>query len=83
MVIAGEYDYWNVSVQNEIENLTRSFESSPFIASSSLYTESWLRAFTGYAERNNMTTDTAESFISTLKEVSKTCYFKHTQDSVD
>lgn len=74
MVITGELEYWNVTVQNEIENLTQIFENSSFISSSSFYTESWLRSFLGYAGGNeedfNVTIGTPQSFISVLKEVS-------------
>lgn len=75
MVIAGELNYWEENVQNEIENLTRAFENSQFISSSSFYTESWLRSFLGYIDRNkdilNVTIGTNEGFIETLKQVRK------------
>lgn len=72
MVISGEIDYWDIEVQNQIENLTEAFENSHFI-SNPIYTESWLRSFLNYVDRNqeelNITIDTRESFIETLTEV--------------
>lgn len=65
-------DYWDVDVQNEIENLTKTFENSTFI-SSPLYTESWVRSFVNYVNRNqeelNVTIDTRETFLQTLNDV--------------
>lgn len=75
-MISGELDYWEESVQNEIENLTRTFEQSPYVSSSSFFTESWLRSFKGYVDRNrdtmNISIDTKENFMKTLKEVKYT-----------
>lgn len=72
VIIAGELDYWDVDVQNEIENLTKTFENSTFI-SSPLYTESWVRSFVNYVNRNqeelNVTIDTRETFLQTLNDV--------------
>lgn len=77
-MISGELDYWEESVQNEIENLTRTFEQSPYVSSSSLFTESWLRSFKGYVDRNkdtmNISIDTKENFVKTLKEVKYICF---------
>lgn len=74
MLISGELEYWDESVQDEIENLTRTFEQSQYISSNTFYTESWLRSFLGYIDRNqdsmNISIDTQEGFIDTLKEVS-------------
>ncbi|KAJ8878629.1 hypothetical protein PR048_019212 [Dryococelus australis] len=72
VVISGEYDYSDPEIQQQVENLTQSFENTSFI-SSPLYTESWLRSFVGYIRRNqdylNVTIDTEEDFIKTLKEL--------------
>lgn len=61
-----------MDVQNEIENLTKTFENSTFI-SSPLYTESWVRSFVNYVNRNqeelNVTIDTRETFLQTLNDV--------------
>ena len=74
VLINGDLEYWDESVQYEIENLTRTFEQSQFISSNTFYTESWLRSFLGYIDRNqdsmNISIDTQEAFIDTLKEVS-------------
>lgn len=59
-------------IQAEVENLTQTFENTTYI-SSPLYTESWLRSFVGYVRRNqdylNVSIDTEDDFIRTLKEV--------------
>nr|CAD7195522.1 unnamed protein product [Timema douglasi] len=71
VVISGEYDYSDPEIQEQVENLTQSFENTSFI-STPLYTESWLRSFVGYVKRNqdylNVSIDTEDDFISTLKE---------------
>lgn len=72
VIIAEELDYWDVDVQNEIENLTKTFENSTFI-SGPLYTESWVRSFVNYVNRNqeelNVTIDTRETFLQTLNDL--------------
>nr|CAD7394216.1 unnamed protein product [Timema cristinae] len=72
VVISGEYDYSDPEIQEQVENLTQSFENTSFI-STPLYTESWLRSFVGYVKRNqdylNVSIDTEDDFISTLKEL--------------
>lgn len=60
-------------VQKKFEQLTLDLESTSYV-SNSLYTESWLRSFLSFIERNNdylnVTIDTEEEFIRVLKEVS-------------
>ncbi|KAL1462487.1 hypothetical protein WDU94_014318 [Cyamophila willieti] len=72
VIVTGELPYWDVDVQNQMENLTKSFEASPFI-SAPLYTESWLRSFVSYVRRNqdflNVTIDTREGFLKTLNDL--------------
>jgi hypothetical protein len=55
-----------------MENLTRTLEESKYI-SAPIYTESWLRGFLSYINRNddylNVTINNETSFIETLKEV--------------
>jgi len=72
VIVAGDYNYSSPIIQEQVENLTKSLEESEYI-SSPLYTESWLRSFVGYINRNqeflNVTIDTEESFIDTLKKV--------------
>lgn len=65
-------DYSDPFVQHQVENLTQTFENTSYI-SSPLYTESWLRSFLQYAERNedylNISLKTEQGFINALKEV--------------
>lgn len=72
VIVSGELNYSDPNTQNDIEELTQTFENSTFV-SNSLYTESWVRSFTSYIRRNgedlNVTIDTEEDFISTLKSV--------------
>ncbi|XP_071446511.1 patched domain-containing protein 3-like isoform X1 [Hetaerina americana] len=72
VVISGELNYSDPYVQFQIENLTQTFENTSFI-SSPLYTESWVRSFVGYVNRNkdylNISIDTEEEFITSLKEL--------------
>lgn len=72
VILSGELNYSDPLVQEQVENLTRTFEASPYI-SSPLYTESWLRSFVSYVKRNqdylNVTIDTEDTFIKTLNEV--------------
>jgi hypothetical protein len=72
VIISGELNYSDPVIQAQVENLTQTFENTTYI-SSPLYTESWLRSFVGYIHRNqeylNVSIDTEESFIKTLKEV--------------
>lgn len=72
VVVAGELDYSDKFIQSEVEKLTQTLENTSYV-SGSLYSESWLRSFVQYAERNedylNITIDTEEKFIKTLKEV--------------
>lgn len=72
VVVSGELDYADPFVQQQVENLTQTFENTSYI-SNPLYTESWLRSFVQYAERNedylNISIKTHDGFISALKEV--------------
>lgn len=72
VVVSGEMDYSDPFVQQQVENLTQTFENTSYI-SNPLYTESWLRSFIQYAERNeeylNISIKTRDGFISALKEV--------------
>lgn len=72
VVIAGNYDYSDPKIQQQVENLTQTFENTSYI-SNGLYTESWLRSFLQYAERNqdylNISVNTKKDFIKTLKEL--------------
>lgn len=59
-------------VQGKIEYLTEKLENTSYVTSS-LYTESWLRSFLSFIERNNeflnVTIDNEDDFINALKEV--------------
>lgn len=72
MVVSGEYDYSDPVIQRQVEELTQTFENTSYI-SNTLYTESWLRSFLQYAERNedylNISIRNKENFIKTLKEL--------------
>lgn len=65
-------NYSDPEVQFQIENITQTFENTSYI-SNSIYTESWLRSFVQYAERNedylNISIKTEEGFLDALKEV--------------
>lgn len=73
VIVSGNYDYSDPVIQHEVENLTQTFENTSYI-SNTLYTESWLRSFLLYADRNkdylNITVDNKKEFIKNLKEVS-------------
>ncbi|XP_014293320.1 patched domain-containing protein 3 [Halyomorpha halys] len=72
VVVAGDLKYSDPNTQEALENLTRTFEASPYI-SNSLYTESWVRSFVSYVKRNqdylNVSIDTEEDFIKNLKDL--------------
>ncbi|XP_045445427.1 patched domain-containing protein 3 isoform X2 [Melitaea cinxia] len=72
VVISGNYNYSDPKIQDEVETLTQKLENTSYI-SNSLYTESWLRTFVTYVERNNdylnVTIDNEEDFIQNLKEL--------------
>jgi predicted RND superfamily exporter protein len=71
VVVAGEYDYSDPEIQRQVENLTQTFENTSYV-SNTLYTESWLRSFIQYAERNedflNISIKTKPGFLQALKE---------------
>lgn len=72
MIISGELNYSDPVVQTQIEDFTQQLENTSYITSP-LYTESWLRSFLSYVDRNNdflnLTLDTEESFIENLKDI--------------
>jgi Patched family len=72
-VVDGPLDYSNRTIQAEIENLMGTLENTSYITSP-LYSESWLRSFVNYVDRNqdylNMSIDTEEDFIKSLRKVS-------------
>lgn len=72
MIISGQYDYSDPKVQQEVEKLTQTFENTSYITNS-LYTESWLRSFLQYVDRNsdylNISLKTQKDFMDALEEV--------------
>lgn len=75
MVVTGDYNYSDPVTQAQIENFTQVLENTSYV-SNTLYTESWLRSFLQYVERNNdylnVTIGTETEFIQALKEVINT-----------
>ncbi|XP_044755811.1 patched domain-containing protein 3 isoform X1 [Coccinella septempunctata] len=72
VIVAGTYDYSNETIQDQVETLTQQLENTSYV-SNQLYTESWLRSFLQYAERNqeylNFTIDKKDDFNKVLKEL--------------
>ncbi|CAH1155955.1 unnamed protein product [Phaedon cochleariae] len=72
VIVSGEHDYSDPKIQKQVENLTATFENTTYISNNTLYTESWLRSFIQYTERNkdylNLTVDTKKGFTDALKE---------------
>lgn len=71
VIITGDLNYSDPMVQDQIEELTRNLENTSYVTSS-LYTESWLRSFVSFVDRNNdylnLTLDTEQEFIEAVKE---------------
>lgn len=72
VILTGDLNYSDPNTQNEIEKLTEAFESTSYVTSS-LYTESWLRTFLDFLDRNreflNVTINSEQDFINAMKEV--------------
>ncbi|KAF7270000.1 hypothetical protein GWI33_016989 [Rhynchophorus ferrugineus] len=72
VVVSGKYDYSDPQVQKEVEKLTQTFENTSYV-SNTLYTESWLRSFLQYVERNedylNISIKSQKDFSQALKEL--------------
>lgn len=71
-MIAGDYNYSDPITQAQIENFTQVLENTSYV-SNTLYTESWLRSFLQYIDRNqdylNVSIATEVEFIEALKKV--------------
>lgn len=71
MIITGDLNYSDPIVQDQIEELTFTLENTSYVTSS-LYTESWIRSFRSFVDRNNdylnLTIDDEQSFIDAVKE---------------
>lgn len=72
-MVAGDLNYSDPIVQMQIEDVMQQLENTSYVTSP-LYSESWLRSFLSYVERNNdylnLTLDNEQDFIDALKEVS-------------
>lgn len=73
VILTGDLNYSDPNTQDEIEKLTETLENTSYVTSS-LYTESWLRSFLSFLDRNNeflnVTINSEQDFIDALKEVS-------------
>ncbi|XP_020815034.1 patched domain-containing protein 3 [Drosophila serrata] len=71
VIIAGPLNYSDPVVQEQVENLTSTLEHTSYVTSRR-YTESWLRSFLSFLERNNellnVTVDDEQTFIDAVKE---------------
>lgn len=71
-MVAGDLNYSDPITQMQIETVMQKLENTSYVTSP-LYSESWLRSFISYVERNNdylnLTLDTEQDFIDALKEV--------------
>lgn len=80
VIVTGDLNYSDPITQDRVENLIHSLENTSYVTSS-LYTESWLRSFLSFVDRNaeflNITINNEQDFIDALKEVCK-----HTEDFV-
>lgn len=72
MIITGDLNFSDPVTQFQVEELTQKLENTSY-TTSPLYTESWLRTFLSYVERNNdylnVTIDDEQSFIDNLKDI--------------
>lgn len=73
MAITGDVNYSDPQTQQDLMELHQKFENMTYIAGP-LYTESWIRAWLGFLDRNNeylgLNVTTEEDFITNLREVS-------------
>ncbi|KAL9921838.1 patched domain-containing protein isoform 1-T2 [Glossina fuscipes fuscipes] len=71
VIITGPINYSDPEVQGQIEELTRNLENTSYVTSS-LYTESWIRSFLSFVDRNNdylnITLNSEQEFINAVKE---------------
>ncbi|EDV59834.1 patched domain-containing protein 3 [Drosophila erecta] len=71
VIIAGPLNYSDPIVQEQVENLTSTLEHTSYVTSRR-YTESWLRSFLSFLDRNNellnVTVDDEQEFIDAVKE---------------
>ena len=71
VVVSGRLDYSNPEVQADIEDLMQKLENTTFIDAT--YSESWLRDFVSYVERNKeyvpIDVGNESSFIQSVKDI--------------
>ena len=72
VIITGDMNYSDPFTQMQIEETLQQLENTSYVTSP-IYTESWLRSFLSYVERNNdylnLTLDSEQQMIDALKEV--------------
>lgn len=82
VLITGDLNYSDPRTQYQIEQLTETLENTSYVTSS-LYTESWLRTFLSFVERNNdflnVTIDNELDFIAALREVCQQLFYVFSQ----
>lgn len=74
VIVTGDMNYSDPFTQMQIEETLQKLENTSYVTSP-IYTESWLRSFLSYVERNNdylnLTLDSEQAMIDALKEVKK------------
>uniref|UniRef100_A0A182JMW3 Uncharacterized protein n=1 Tax=Anopheles atroparvus TaxID=41427 RepID=A0A182JMW3_ANOAO len=72
VIVTGDQNYSDPHTQMQIEELMQSLENTSYVTSP-LYSESWLRSFISYVDRNNdylnLTLDSEQAFIDALREI--------------
>ncbi|ETN66903.1 hypothetical protein AND_001302 [Anopheles darlingi] len=72
VIVTGDLNYSDPNTQMQIEELMQSLENTSYVTSP-LYSESWLRSFISYVDRNNdylnLTLDSEQAFIDALREI--------------
>uniref|UniRef100_A0A182VL42 SSD domain-containing protein n=1 Tax=Anopheles merus TaxID=30066 RepID=A0A182VL42_ANOME len=72
VIVTGDLNYSDPHTQMQIEDLMQSLENTSYVTSP-LYSESWLRSFISYVDRNNdylnLTLDSEQAFIDALREI--------------
>ena len=78
VIITGDMNYSDPYTQMQIEETLQKLENTSYVTSP-IYTESWLRSFLSYVERNNdylnLTLDSEQAMIDALKEVNYQLHF--------
>lgn len=73
VILTGDLNYSDPTTQKEIEKVMETLESTSYVTSS-MYTESWLRTFLDFLDRNheflNITINSEQDFIDAMRYVS-------------